>query len=286
MDRVKRDGGGGYHLYDTEPVTRSGGRLNIEMQLRHALERGELELHYQPKVRLRDGLITGAEALLRWHHPEIGLISPGTFIPIAEETGLIVPIGEWVLHAACAQMSAWNECEQPIGIAVNLSPRQFRQRDLTGAVVAALKRSGLSPCHLELEITEGTAMANAEHAARVLGDLHGLGVRLSVDDFGTGYSSLSYLKRFPLDSLKIDRSFVLDVGNDPNGEAIVHATIALAKSLKIKVIAEGVETEAQRAFLEGAGCDEMQGYLYSHPLPAVEFQALVSRVRTARAMAS
>jgi PAS domain S-box-containing protein/diguanylate cyclase (GGDEF)-like protein len=279
MNRVKREGGGGLQLYDAEPVTRSGGRLTIEMQLRHALERGELELHYQPKLRFLDGAITGAEALLRWHLPGIGQISPGKFIPIAEESGLIIPIGEWVLRTACDQMSAWNEREQPIGIAVNLSPRQFRQKNLADAVLAALKRSGLPAGLLELEITEGTAMANAEHAVAVLGNLHGIGVRLSVDDFGTGYSSLSYLKRFPLDSLKIDRSFVLDVGNDPNGEAIVHATIALAKSLKIKVIAEGVETQAQRDFLEDAGCDEMQGYLYSRPLPATEFHALITRSR-------
>jgi diguanylate cyclase (GGDEF)-like protein len=279
MDRVKREGGGGYRLYDTEPATIRGGHLDLEMRLRHALERGELDLHYQPKVRLLDGAITGAEALLRWDCPGLGPVSPAKFIPVAEESGLIVPIGEWVLRAACAQMRTWHKLGHAFGIAVNLSPRQFRQKDLSGAVADALRRSGLAPDHLELEITEGTAMANAEQTVKVLGSLHDLGVRLSVDDFGTGYSSLSYLKRFPLDNLKIDRSFVLDVGNDVNGEAIVHATIALARSLKLKTIAEGVETKAQRDFLARAGCDEMQGYLFSRPLPAAEFQALITRPR-------
>lgn len=279
MDRIKREGGGGYRLYDTEPATIRGGHLGLEMRLRHALERGELDLHYQPKVRLLDGAVTGAEALLRWNSPDLGPVSPAKFIPVAEESGLIVLIGEWVLRTACAQMRAWHELGHAIGIAVNLSPRQFRQKDLAGVVADALKQSGFTPDHLELEITEGTAMANAEQTVKVLGNLHGLGVRLSVDDFGTGYSSLSYLKRFPLDNLKIDRSFVLDVGNDPNGEAIVHATIALARSLKLKTIAEGVETRAQRDFLARAGCDEMQGYLFSRPLPAAEFHMLIERPR-------
>jgi diguanylate cyclase (GGDEF)-like protein/PAS domain S-box-containing protein len=280
MGRVKREGGGGYRLYDTEPATIRGGHLGLEMRLRHALERGELDLHYQPKVRLLDGAITGAEALLRWNSPDLGPVSPAKFIPVAEESGLIVPIGEWVLRTACAQMRAWHELGLAFGIAVNLSPRQFRQKDLSGVVADALRQSGLAPDRLELEITEGTAMANAEQTVTVLGSLHSIGVRLSVDDFGTGYSSLSYLKRFPLDNLKIDRSFVLDVGNDPNGEAIVYATIALARSLKLKTIAEGVETAAQRDFLARAGCDEMQGYLFSRPLPAAEFQALIERPRT------
>ena len=277
MERVKREGGGGYRLYDDEPATSRGGRFDLETRLRHALERGEFALHYQPKVRLLDGAITGAEALLRWNAPELGAISPAKFIPIAEESGLIVPIGEWVLRTACAQMQSWHEQGHSIGIAVNLSPRQFRQKDLVSSVAEVLKQSGLAPQHLELEITEGTAMTNAERAINILRELHGLGAKLSVDDFGTGYSSLAYLKRFPLDSLKIDRSFVVDVGADTNSEAIMRATIALAQSLKLKVVAEGVETEAQRDFLVRAGCDEMQGYLYSRPLPAAEFLALLVR---------
>ena len=279
MERVKREGGGGYRLYDDEPATSRGGRFDLETRLRHALERGEFALHYQPKVRLLDGAITGAEALLRWNAPELGAISPAKFIPIAEESGLIVPIGEWVLRTACAQMQSWHGRGHVIGIAVNLSPRQFRQKDLVSSVAEVLKQSGLAPQHLELEITEGTAMTNAERAINILRELHGLGAKLSVDDFGTGYSSLAYLKRFPLDSLKIDRSFVVDVGADTNSEAIMRATIALAQSLKLKVVAEGVETEAQRDFLVSAGCDEMQGYLYSRPLPAADFLALLTRAR-------
>ena len=279
MERVKREGGGGYRLYDDEPATSRGGRFDLETRLRHALERGEFALHYQPKVRLLDGAITGAEALLRWNAPELGAINPAKFIPIAEESGLIVPIGEWVLRTACAQMQSWHGRGHVIGIAVNLSPRQFRQKDLASSVAEALKLSGLAPQHLELEITEGTAMTNAERAINILRELHGLGAKLSVDDFGTGYSSLAYLKRFPLDSLKIDRSFVVDVGADTNSEAIMRATIALAQSLKLKVVAEGVETEAQRDFLVSAGCDEMQGYLYSRPLPAADFLALLTRAR-------
>ncbi len=277
LERVKREGGGGYRLYDDEPITNRGGRLDLETRLRHALDRGELELHYQPKVRFLDGAITGAEALLRWNNPELGAISPAKFIPIAEESGLIVPIGEWVLRTACAQMQSWHGRGHAIGIAVNLSPRQFRQKDLASTVADVLKQSGLAPQHLELEITEGTAMTNAERAISILGELHALGAKLAVDDFGTGYSSLAYLKRFPLDSLKIDRAFVVDVAADANSEAIVRATIALAQSLKLKVVAEGVETEAQRGFLARAGCDEIQGYLYSHPLPAAEFLALLER---------
>ena len=279
MERVKREGGGGYRLYDDEPATSRGGRFDLETRLRHALERGEFALHYQPKVRLLDGAITGAEALLRWNAPELGAISPAKFIPIAEESGLIVPIGEWVLRTACAQMQSWHGRGHVIGIAVNLSPRQFRQKNLVSSVAEVLKQSGLAPQHLELEITEGTAMTNAERAINILRELHGLGAKLSVDDFGTGYSSLAYLKRFPLDSLKIDRSFVVDVGADTNSEAIMRATIALAQSLKLKVVAEGVETEAQRDFLVSAGCDEMQGYLYSRPLPAADFLALLTRAR-------
>jgi diguanylate cyclase (GGDEF)-like protein/PAS domain S-box-containing protein len=277
MQRLKREGGGGYRVYEEESFAVRGRRLDTETRLRHALERGELELHYQPKVRLATGAITGVEALLRWNNQELGAISPAQFIPIAEESGLIVPIGDWVLRTACAQMRAWHELGHSMNIAVNLSPRQFRQKDLVSGVARALQQTGLAPRHLELEITEGTAMANAEQAIRVLGELHGLGVKLSVDDFGTGYSSLAYLKRFPLDSLKIDRSFVIDLGSDANSDAIVRATIALAQSLKLKVVAEGVETEAQRDFLDRADCDEMQGYLFSRPLPAAALLALVER---------
>lgn len=278
MNFMKHEGGGGYRVYENETTTPSKS-LDLETRLRYALDRGELQVHYQPKLRLRDGTITGVEALLRWNNPDLGAVSPAKFIPVAEATGLIVPIGAWVLRTACSQMQSWHAQGHFIGVAVNLSPRQFRQKDLVGAVASALKETGLAPPHLELEITEGTAMTNAAQAVKVLGELHGLGIKLAVDDFGTGYSSLAYLKRFPLDTLKIDRSFVVDIGVDSNNEAIVNATIALAHSLRLKVVAEGVETETQREFLAHAGCDEMQGFLYSRPLPAADLLILLQEQR-------
>lgn len=279
MEYVKHEGGGGYRVYENESLTLRSQRLNLETQLRHAMDRDELQLHYQPKLRLRDGIITGAEALLRWNSPDMGAVSPAKFIPVAEASGLIVPIGEWVLRTACTQMQSWHAQGHAIKVAVNLSPRQFRQKNLVEVVASALQATGLAPGALELEITEGTAMANAEQAIKVLGEIHALGVKLAVDDFGTGYSSLAYLKRFPLDTLKIDRSFVIDVGIDPSSEAIMCATIALAHSLKLKVVAEGVETAAQRDFLTAAGCNEMQGFLCSPALPASEFSALLQKQR-------
>lgn len=275
MRQVKRDGGSNYQFFEAVPNVRRGQRLGMEMRLRQALVRGEFELHYQPKVRLQTGIITGMEALLRWNNPELGQVSPAQFIPVAEETGLIVPIGEWVLRTACAQMSAWHALGHALNIAVNLSPRQFRQKDLLGVVASVIHETGLPPECLELEITEGTAMANAEQAIKTLRLLKGLGIKLSVDDFGTGYSSLSYLKRFPIDCLKIDRSFVTDLGADDNSGAIVLATIALAKSMNLNSVAEGVETVIQRNFLTQADCDEYQGYLFSRPIPAKESTELL-----------
>ena len=283
MRRVKKDGGAGYQFHKDGPRQDRRQRLGIEMGLRHALERDELALNFQPKVSLRTGQVTGVEALLRWNSAQLGPISPAQFIPIAEETGLILPIGEWVLRNACVQASGWHQMGHRISIAINLSPRQFRQRDLVAMVARVLRETGLPASFLELEITEGTAMSNAEQGIKLLSELHGLGIRLSVDDFGTGYSSLSYLKRFPLDSLKIDRSFVMDLGSDHDSGAIVRATIALAQSLRLKVVAEGVETEAQRGFLAGAGCDEMQGYLFSKPLPAAQLLTLLERAQAANA---
>ena len=279
MSRTKLEGGNAYRVYENEPVTLRGRRLTIEMRLRHALENGELAVHYQPKVNLRTGAISGAEALVRWASPQLGQISPVQFIPVAEETGLIVPIGAWVLETACARAAAWRRDGHDIDIAVNLSPRQFRQKDLASTVARLTAQAGLDPRHLELEITEGTAMANADHTIAVLRELDGQGVRLAVDDFGTGYSSLGYLNRFPLRSLKIDRSFVRDAADDPNSQAIVRATIALAHSLNLKVVAEGIETEEQRDFLTRLECDEGQGYLYSKPLPEAEFVQLLNNWR-------
>ncbi|MGH8640690.1 MAG: putative bifunctional diguanylate cyclase/phosphodiesterase, partial [Burkholderiales bacterium] len=273
--RAKKDGGGSYQVYQDEPITLAGRRLTLETRLRRALENSELGVHYQPKIDLLSGAITGAEALLRWNSPELGGVSPAQFIPIAEETGLIVPIGAWILETACTQAARWRAEGHDLGIAVNLSPRQFRQKDLVSMVTEILRRSGLAPDHLELEITEGTAMSNAEQTIAVLAELHQLGVKLAVDDFGTGYSSLSYLRRFPLHCLKIDRSFVRDAAANTESAAIVRATIALAHSLRLKVVAEGIETEAQRALLLHATCDEGQGFLFSKPLPSKAFEALL-----------
>ena len=280
--RAKRDGSGGYHVYQNEPITLSGRRLTLESRLRRALDNGELVAHYQPKIDLLTGSITGAEALARWNSPELGSINPVQFIPMAEETGLIMPIGAWILETACGQAARWRAAGHDINIAVNLSPRQFRQKDLVSTVAAILQRTRLEPRHLELEITEGTAMSNAEQTEAVLAELHRLGVKLAVDDFGTGYSSLSYLRRFPLHCLKIDRSFVRDAATRTDSAAIVRATIALAHSLRLKVVAEGIETEGQRALLLHAACDEGQGYLFSKPLPSEAFERLLeSRSRTA-----
>lgn len=275
LQKVKREGGGGYQIFDELSDTHRDQRLDIEMRLRHALKRNEFRLHFQPKVCLQSGAITGVETLLRWNNPDLGLVTPDKFIPIAEETGLIVPIGEWVLRTACAQMSAWHAQGHVLTVAVNLSPRQFRQQDLPGVVASALGNAGLAAEYLELEITEGTAMANAEHAEKVMGKLKNLGVKLSVDDFGTGYSSLAYLKRFPIHCLKIDRSFIVDLGNDDNSDAIVRATIALGQSMNLKIVAEGVETESQRGFLAQAECDEYQGFLFSRPLPVEDLGELL-----------
>jgi len=287
MTRAKQDGGGGYHVLQDEPITLSGRRLTFESRLRRALERDELLLHYQPKVNVKTGLITGAEALVRWRNPDGSLVSPAEFIPLAEETGLIVPIGEWVLHSACTQASAWHRQGHPLSIAVNLSARQFRQKELCETVRLALADSGLDARHLELEITESMVMYRADQAIATLQQLNEIGVELSVDDFGTGYSSLSYLKRFPVHKLKVDQSFVRELHKDADDAAIVRAVIALAKSLNLKTVAEGVETEQQLIFLAGLHCDEYQGYYFSKPLPAAEFlQLLLARSSAASALAA
>jgi EAL domain-containing protein (putative c-di-GMP-specific phosphodiesterase class I) len=243
----------------------------MENSLRHALERDEFLFHYQPKVDLATGRIIGMEALIRWKNPEWGLISPAEFIPLAEETGLIVQIGEWVLLKACAQNKAWQRAGLPsIQMAVNVSGRQFHNQALSQQVAKALQEAGLDPQYLELELTESMIMKNAEITLKTLDELDALGVELTVDDFGTGYCSLSYLKRFPVHTLKIDRSFVRDLSTDPDDAAIVTAIITLAHSLKVKVLAEGVETIEQLEFLRSLKCDQIQGDLFSKPLPAEE----------------
>ena len=251
-------------------------RAELESALRRALDRNEFELFYQPKVDGMSGRIIGAEALIRWHHPVLGMVSPTRFIPMAEEIGLIVPIGDWVIHTACAQNKAWQDAGlRPISVSVNLSARQFNQEGLVDSVAETLYSMGLDAKHLQLELTESMVMNSAELFITKLQELKNLGVQLSIDDFGTGYSSLSYLKRFPLHQLKIDQSFVRDIATDAEDAAITSTVISLGHSLNLKVIAEGVETEEQVAFLREHQCDEMQGYFFSKPLPAQDFASLL-----------
>jgi len=273
---ANEQGGRGYQFYAKELNATSLRRLSVESELRRALEQEELRLYYQPKVRAHNGRGTGAEVLVRWAHPERGLVSPAEFIPIAEETGLIVPLGEWVLRAACAQSKAWQKAGLRVPrVTVNVSGKQFHAPQMTETVVSALKASGLEPQYLGIELTESAVMGNAERHIRTLHELKALGVTLSIDDFGTGYSSLSYLKRFPLDELKIDRSFVSGVDSDPDDAAIVIAIIAMAHCLGLSVVAEGVETQAQLAFLKSKSCDECQGFLFAKPMPAEAFAKLL-----------
>jgi diguanylate cyclase (GGDEF)-like protein/PAS domain S-box-containing protein len=250
-------------------------RMRIETGLRHALGHGELLLHYQPKFALDSGRIIGAEALVRWCHPERGLVPPGEFIPLAEATGLVVQVGEWVLEAACAQASLWQRAGlKPFRLAINVAAREFTAA-LPARVKEMLTRYDLSPEWLELEITESTLMHNIERVIGIMDRITALGVALSLDDFGTGYSSLSYLKRFPIDTLKIDRSFTTGIPDDASDCAIASTIISIAQQLNHKVIAEGVETVEQLAFLKSSGCDEVQGYLFSRPLPAEDFERLL-----------
>jgi len=278
MYRAKEQGRDNYQLYTPTMNARAAERLALENRLRQALHNEELVVHYQPLVDLRTGRIRGAEALLRWQHPELGLLPPAEFIPLAEISGLIVPIGAWVLKTACAQARAWQQMGyRGLAVAVNLSSRQFQQPDLVRQVTEALQSSALEASCLDLEITESNAMHNAELSIDALKDLKGIGVRISMDDFGTGYSSLNYLKRFPIDRIKIDQSFVRDVTHNPDDAAIASAVIAMAHSLKMGVVAEGVETKEQLAFLRQNRCDEMQGYLFSPPVPALDFERLLKK---------
>lgn len=276
MYQAKESGRHTYQFYTGDMNQRAAERLSVEIGLRRALEKGEMLLHYQPQIDLASGRIVGLEALLRWRHPEQGLIPPGQFIPIAEDSGLIVPIGEGVLHEACRQSLAWRAAGLPaVPIAVNLSAAQFRKPGLESLLRDILAATGLPPALLELELTERIVMNQEEETVAILGRLHALGVRLSIDDFGTGYSSLSYLKRFPIQKLKVDQSFVRDVANDSNDAAIVRGIVSLAHSLGLGVIAEGVETREQRDFLRELGCEQAQGYYFSRPLPPDEIETLL-----------
>jgi diguanylate cyclase (GGDEF)-like protein/PAS domain S-box-containing protein len=275
MSRAKEHGGNNYQLYSPEMNHRATKRLALENSLRHALEREEFLLYYQPKVDITTGQIVGMEALVRWKSPEVGMVSPAEFIPLAEETGLIVPMGEWILRTACAQNKAWQQMGLPmIRVGVNLSVRQLQRQNLIGTIAHVLSETGLDPNYLELELTESIIMKSNESTMAELRELHLGGIEISIDDFGTGYSSLSYLKRLPIDTLKIDKSFVQDVTTDPDDAAIVAAIITMAHALKLKVVAEAVETVEQLEFLRSLKCDRMQGYLFSKPLPAEEVTRL------------
>ncbi|MDT4739306.1 GAF domain-containing protein [Bradyrhizobium sp. WYCCWR 12699] len=276
MYLAKEDGKNGYRFFSKEVKTQSIERLSLESALRRALERGQFSLNYQPKVEMETGQITGVEALLRWNHPELGNVSPAQFIPLAEETGLIVPIGRWVLNEACAQAMAWQRRGLlPLSMAVNLSPRQFADEHLLQDVDEALAASGMSPVLLQLEVTESMMMRNVGRALKVLDAIQSRGIRLAIDDFGTGYSSMSLMKHFPIDTIKIDRSFVRDLPQDSEDQAIAQAIISMGKALGMTVVAEGVENAEQEAFLRTHGCDEMQGFLISKPVPAREMAELL-----------
>jgi len=280
MYRAKEHGRSNFQFYTSEMNERVNERLALEGALRRALERQELLLHYQQKVDMKTGAIIGAEALVRWMHPEWGLVRPARFISLAEETGLIVPLGEWVLREACRQTRAWlDQGLRPGVVSVNLSARQFRQQDLVRMVSRILEETGLDPAHLEMELTESMVMHNVDSAIATLQGLKSLGLRLSVDDFGTGYSSLSYLKDLPIDALKIDRSFVRDIGGGAEtGEGVLaQAIISLGHNLHLKVVAEGVETDAQVRFLRRHGCDEVQGFLYGEPVAPEAYARLLDK---------
>jgi diguanylate cyclase (GGDEF)-like protein len=282
---AKQQGRNNYQFYTAAMNSQASELLNLENQLHQALKQKEFLVYYQPQVNTITGEITGMEALVRWQHPKLGLVSPAKFIPLAEETGLIVSIGEWVLQTACAQNKAWQEAGfPPLRVAVNLSARQFQQPSLLETVAQTLQQTGLSPEFLELEITESIAMQNVELTRSMLRKLHKMGVHLSIDDFGTGYSSLGYLKQFPLDTLKIDKSFVRDLASDPQNAGIINAIMTLGRGFNLRVIAEGVETEAEKNCLLSLQCKEMQGYLSSPPLPAEEATQLLrdSRFRSSK----
>lgn len=278
MYSAKEQGRNNYQFYSEAMNALSFKRLSLENALRKALDRQEFLLHYQPQVDINSGKIVGMEAVLRWNHPEIGTVSPGDFIPLAEDTGLIVPIGEWALNTACI----YNKTLQEMGLpprrmAVNISSLQFRSQTLVETITRALEVSGLDARWLEIELTESAIMKNMEKSSCILRELKQMGLRVAIDDFGTGYSSLAYLKRFPLDILKIDRSFIRDIPGDWDNEAITTAIIAMAHSLNLEVIAEGVETEDQLSFLRDRGCGAAQGYLFSPALPGEEMKEYLKK---------
>ena len=276
LSRVKEQGGNGYQFYATEMNAKALQQLTLENDLRRAIEREEFVLHYQPQVDINSGRILAVEALIRWQHPDLGFVSPADFIPLAESNGLIVAIGEWTLRTACAQAKRWHDDGlSHVRMSVNLSARQFEQSDLLDMVARVLGETGLDPGYLEFEITESAVMKNAERAIEIMRRLKEMRAQIAIDDFGSGYSSLSYLKRFPIDRLKIDQSFVREATTDSTDAAIIMAIVTLAQNLKLKVIAEGVETEEQLTLLRRLNCDEIQGYLFSKPIPPEALELLL-----------
>ncbi|WP_331281020.1 bifunctional diguanylate cyclase/phosphodiesterase [Brevibacillus thermoruber] len=272
---VKERGRNGFEFFHPSIEEKSLERILLENELRKAMEHEHFHIDYQPKYALPTGKLVGAEALVRWNHPELGRIPPNKFIPIAEETGLIVPIGEWILRRACKQNRAWQaQGYPPFRVSVNLSVRQFYQPDLVEKIRGILEDTGLDPQWLELEITE-SIFADMDNAVPILQNIRDLGVHISIDDFGTGYSSFSYVKHLPVDTLKIDASFIRDVHTNKESQAIVRAILTIAQTLHLNVIAEGVEREEQLAFLHEEGCNEGQGYLFSKPIPRQDIEALL-----------
>jgi diguanylate cyclase (GGDEF)-like protein len=276
MYHAKARGKSHFQFYATEMNQKAQERLSLTNDLHYALERNELSLHYQPQLNLKNGEITGVEALLRWQHPKLGMVSPVKFIPLAEETRMILPIGEWVVRTACAQVTEWHRQGHKISVAINLSPLQVEEEGLLELVEAIVHETGMDPGYLEFELTENILVQRPEVVYKIFRQLRARGTRLAIDDFGTGYSSLNYLSRLPIDKLKIDKSFIPDIANDSNDRSIVEAIVSLAHSLRLKAVAEGVECEDQAEFLRRLNCDEAQGYLYSKPLPPGEITALLA----------
>jgi diguanylate cyclase (GGDEF)-like protein len=280
--RAKSEGRGRYRFFEANMDKSLRERRVLQQDLQSAIARKELEVHYQPQARI-DGEVVGFEALLRWQHPKRGMIPAGTFIPLAEESGLIVAMGEWIMREACRQAASWPKA---MNVAINLSPVQFRHGDLPGLVHSVLLETGLSPARLELEITEGVLIGDFSRAVSILRRLKALGVRIAMDDFGTGYSSLSYLQSFPFDKIKIDRAFITNLERNPQSATIIRAVIGLARGLKVPVVAEGVETDDQLAFLSKERCDEIQGYLVGRPLPIEEYAELTGLPPPVRVVAA
>jgi predicted signal transduction protein with EAL and GGDEF domain len=269
--RAKSEGRATIRFFDADMDKRLRDRRALQHDLRSAVARGQLVVHYQPQARI-GGEVIGFEALVRWHHPTHGIVPPATFIPLAEESGLIIPIGEWILREACREAASWS---QPLQIAINLSSVQFRHGDLAGLVHAILLETGLSANRLELEITESVLIGDFSRALSILRRVKAMGVRIAMDDFGTGYSSLSYLQSFPFDKIKIDRAFISNVDRNPQSAAIIRAVIGLGRGLDLPVVAEGVETKEELAFLVGEACQEVQGFLIGKPLPIAHYRDIV-----------